>query len=161
HDRLTQVAVAGEGQEGIARAVHEVTGFAVAIEDRYGNLRAWAGPDPAPPIPKDPPDAREAMLRRALKASGPIRHDGRLLVVAQPREDILGVLALVDPDEIAGEQARVALEHAATVLAMELARLSSITEAEIHLRRDLVDELLAGTDEMSAVARAEALGYDL
>jgi DNA-binding PucR family transcriptional regulator len=161
HDRLTQVAVAGEGQEGIARAVHEVTGFAVAIEDRYGNLRAWAGPDPAPPIPKDPPDAREAMLRRALEASGPIRHDGRLLVVAQPREDILGVLALVDPDEIAGEQAKVALEHAATVLAMELARLSSITEAEIHLRRDLVDELLAGTDETSAIARAEALGYDL
>jgi hypothetical protein len=36
HHRLTAVASAGEGQEGIARAVHELTGLAVAIEDRHG-----------------------------------------------------------------------------------------------------------------------------
>jgi hypothetical protein len=34
HDRLTRVAVSGEGQPGIARALHELTGMAVAIEDR-------------------------------------------------------------------------------------------------------------------------------
>jgi GAF domain-containing protein len=37
HDRLTRVALAGEGQEGIARAVYELTDRAVAIEDRFGN----------------------------------------------------------------------------------------------------------------------------
>ncbi|HEY0616280.1 MAG TPA: hypothetical protein VGD15_01785, partial [Kribbella sp.] len=52
HDRFTRVAVAGEGQEGIARAVHELTGFPVAVEDRYGNLRAWAGPNRPDPYPK-------------------------------------------------------------------------------------------------------------
>jgi DNA-binding PucR family transcriptional regulator len=31
----------------------------------------------------------------------------------------------------------------------------------LRLRRDLVEELLAGTDETSALARAQALGYDL
>lgn len=45
HERLTKVAMSGEGQEGIARAVHELTGYPVAVEDRHGNLRAWAGPD--------------------------------------------------------------------------------------------------------------------
>ena len=44
HDRLTQVAVSGEGQPGIAKALHELTGMPVVIEDRYGNLAAWAGP---------------------------------------------------------------------------------------------------------------------
>ena len=44
HDRLTRVALEGQGQEGIAQAVYELTGFPTAIEDRFGNLRAWAGP---------------------------------------------------------------------------------------------------------------------
>ena len=42
HDRLTRVALEGQGQEGIAQAVHGLTGYPVAIEDRFGNLRAWA-----------------------------------------------------------------------------------------------------------------------
>ena len=161
HDRLTRVAFAGEGQEGIAEAVHKLTGFAVAIEDRYGNLRAWAGPDRPDPYPKESPDQREAVVHDALDAAGPIRHGGRLVVAAQPRDDVVGILALVDPDEVAGDDARVAIEHGATVLAIELARLSGIAETELRLRRDLVDELLAGTDETIAIARAEALGYDL
>ena len=100
-------------------------------------------------------------MHDALDAAGPIRHGGRLVVAAQPRDDVVGILALVDPDEVAGDDARVAIEHGATVLAIELARLSGIAETELRLRRDLVDELLAGTDETIAIARAEALGYDL
>ena len=40
HDTLTQVALEGRGQEGIAEAVGAMTGYPVAIEDRFGNLRA-------------------------------------------------------------------------------------------------------------------------
>lgn len=158
HDRLTRVAVAGEGQEGIARAVHELTGFAVAVEDRYGNLRAWAGPNQPNPYPKESPERRAALVDRALAADAPIRHLGRLVIATPPRDDVIGILALVDPDQAAGDDARVAIEHGATVLAMELARLTGIAETEQRLRRDLVDELLSGTDEGSAIARAEAFG---
>src|SRR4029079_17377499 len=66
-----------------------------------------------------------------------------------------------DPDGAAGDHARAALEHGASVLAMELARLWGIAQAELRLGRDLVDDLLEGTDEETAIARAEALGYDL
>ncbi len=161
HDRLTRVAVAGEGQEGIARAVHELTGYPVAVEDRYGNLRAWAGPNCPAPYPKDPLARREQMLRRVIREGRPVREGGRLLAVARPRDDVLGVLVLVDPAAAAGEQELVALEHGATVLAMELARLRSLADTELRVRRELVDELLAGTDSESALARAQALGYDL
>jgi DNA-binding PucR family transcriptional regulator len=161
HDTVTRVAVAGEGQEGIAGAVHELTGYPVAVEDRYGNLRAWAGPNRPDPYPKDPSARREQMLRRALREKRPIREGGRLVAIASPGPDVLGVLAIVDPAGTSGERERIALEHAATVLAMELARLRSLAEAELRLRRDLVEELLSGTDEDSALARAQALGHDL
>jgi sugar diacid utilization regulator len=161
HDRFTRVAVAGEGQEGIARALHELTGYPVAVEDSYGNVRAWAGPDRPDPYPKDPPARREQMLRRALRVGGPIREGGRLVAIASPRADVRGVLALVDPAGTAGDRDQIALEHGATVLAMELARLRSLAESELRLRRDLVEELLSGTDEESALARGHALGYDL
>jgi sugar diacid utilization regulator len=161
HERLTLVATSGEGQEGIARAVHELTGHPVAVEDRYGNLRAWAGPHRPDPYPKDSAARSAELLRRALASERPIRDGGRLLAVARPRGDVLGVLVLIDPDGTAGEHELVALEHGATVLAMELARLQSLAETELRLRRDLVEDLLAGTDQESALARAQALGYDL
>ena len=160
HERLTRVAMAVEGEAGIAEAVHELTGYPVAIEDRRGNLRAWAGPDRPTPYPAMPQERREQMLRRALAEARPIREGDRLLTVVSPRRDVLGVLALIDTHGTAGVVERVALEHGATVLGMELARLRSLAETEVRLRRDLVEELLTGTDE-SALARAEALGYDL
>ncbi len=44
---------------------------------------------------------------------------------------------------------------------MELARLRSLAESELRIRRDLVEDLLAGTDTESALRRAQALRYDL
>lgn len=161
HDRFTRVALADEGREGIATALHELTGYPVAVEDRYGNLRAWAGPHQPKPYPKDPPARREQMLRRALREGRPIREGGRMLAVASPSADVLGVLALVDPAAAAGSQELLALEYGATVLSMELVRLRSLAETELRLRRDLVEELLSGTDEQGALARANALNYDL
>jgi sugar diacid utilization regulator len=161
HDRLTQVAVSGEGQDGVAQAVHELTGYPVAIEDRHGNLRAWAGPERPTRYPKQAAPQREAVIHRALEAGQALRVGDRLLTVACSRNEVLAVLCLIDPGGECGEQGQVALEHGATVLAMELARLRSLAEAELRLRRDLVHELLAGADEASALGHAQALGYDL
>jgi sugar diacid utilization regulator len=161
HDRLTRVATAGEGEDGIARALHELTGYPVAVEDRWGNLRAWAGPERPDPYPKDPPARREELVRRLSREGRPLREGDRLVTLAHPAADVIGVLALADPGRTAGTQEQVALEHGATVLAMELARLHSIAETELRVRRDLVEELLAGADDAGALARARALGYDL
>src|SRR5580693_9375509 len=161
HDRLTQVAVSGEGQPGIAKALHELTGMPVAIEDRYGNLTAWAGPGRPDPYPKESFAKREHLLRRLMRATSPTRDGERLILLASPRTDVMGVLALIDPGRRADSADLVALEHGATVLSMELARLRGIADAELRLRRDLVHDLLAGTDDESALTRAEALDYDL
>ncbi len=161
HDRLTRVAVSGEGQPGIAKALYELTGMSVAIEDRYGNLSAWAGPGKPDPYPKESFAKRELLLRRLIRASKPVRDGERLVLLVSPRPDLLGVIALIDPGQSADNADLVALEHGSTVLSMELARLRSIADTELRLRRDLIHDLLAGTDDESAQARADALDYDL
>lgn len=161
HERLTHVAASGAGREGLAEALHEVTGYPIAIEDGYGNLQAWAGPSQPDPYPKDAPACRERLLHNALREGRPVRDGSRYVAVARPSADLMGVIVLVDSAGTADEQELMALEQGTTVLAMELARLRSLAETELRIRRDLIHELLAGTDEASALRRAQALGYDL
>jgi sugar diacid utilization regulator len=162
HARLDEVASSGRGRRALASTLHELTGFAVAIEDRYGNLRAWA-PDETPPShPKPDAPARERLLRELAAEGGVQRNGDWVVALASPRADVVDTLALFDPDGRTGKFELVALKHAATVLAMELARLASMAEAELRLGRDLVEELLAGTDDEEAVIqRAQTLGLDL
>jgi sugar diacid utilization regulator len=161
HHRLTRAAMSGEGMEGIAGAVHEVTGFPVAIEDRYGNLRAWAGPDQPDEYPKDASAQRELFVRRLLGEVRPVREVGRVLIAACPRADSIAVMALIDPQGAARDSDLVALEYGATILSMELARQRSVADTEIRIRRDLVEDLLSGTDADSALPRGEVFGRDL
>jgi sugar diacid utilization regulator len=155
------VAASSEGLEGIARALHELTGYAVAIEDRYGNLRVWEGPGQPRPYPKDAPDRRERLLRELAGKARAVRDRDRLVTLASPRHDVLAVLSLVHVPEQVDDIVYVALEHGATVLSMKLAQMRAIAEVELRVRRDLGEELLAGTDEAGALSRATALGYDL
>ncbi len=161
HERLTRVAAAGEGAPGIAEALHDLTGLAVAVEDRYGNLSAWAGPGKPDPYPKPPAYDREQLLRRLMTAGRSVRDGDRVVALASPRPGVTGLLALMDPDRRAGTTDVMAIEHGATVLAVELARLRGVADTELRVRRELVQDLLTGTDDESAYQRAEALGYDL
>ena len=161
HERLTRVAAAGEGASGIAAALHDLTGLAVAVEDRYGNLSAWAGAGKPDPYPKAPAYDREQLLRRLMTAGRSVTDGGRVVALASPRPGVLGLLALIDPGHAAATTDVMALEHGATVLAVELARLRGLADTEFRVRRELVQDLLTGIDEESAYQRAEALGYDL
>jgi sugar diacid utilization regulator len=82
-------------------------------------------------------------------------------MLVQPRAEILGVLALRDPDNTVTEDSLFALRYGTTVLALELSHERNLAEMELNLRRELVDDLLAGTDRDGAYARADALGHDL
>jgi sugar diacid utilization regulator len=151
----------GTGEEAVAQSVHELVGRPVAVEDRFGTLIAWAGPDRTDPYLKLPSPDREHLLATALASDRPLRHQGRVVAVASVGGDPLGAVVLVDPDDEAGELDLVALEHAATVLARELARQRSVADTEQRLRVDFADELLAGRNLESILDRFRAMGYDL
>ncbi|MFJ4537138.1 PucR family transcriptional regulator [Streptomyces tibetensis] len=161
HDALAEVAAAGGGEEAITSALHELTGFPVLVEDRFGRLRSWTGPGRPVPYPDPDPARHEEMLQKVARRSGPVRIKDRLISVIRPRGEVLGVLALVDPRDDADEYTLFALEHAATSLALEMSHLRHLAEVELRLHRELVDDLLGGTDEASAYARSEAFGHDL
>ena len=161
HERLTRIAAAGEGAAGIAEALHDLTGLPVAVEDRHGNLSAWAGPGRPAAYPKAAAYDRERLLRRLMLAGRSVRDGDRVVALASPRPGVLGVLALIDPEHRAATTDVMALEHGATVLAVELARLRGLADTELRVRRELVHDLLTGTDDDSAHRRADALGYDL
>jgi sugar diacid utilization regulator len=161
HEVLGDISVSGAGEPGIAHAVHQLTSLPVAIEDRFGNLRAWAGPGEPDPYPKPQAHRREELLRRAAAVPHPVREKDRVISLVKPRYEVLGVVALVDPRKTVGSHEMFALEYGTTVLALELSHLRSLAEVELRLHRDLVEDLITGTDEESAYARADAIGHDL
>ena len=160
-ETLGRVAASGGGEEAITQALHELTGLPALIEDRFGNLRSWAGPGRPDPYPLRSSAYQQEMLRRVAREEGPVRVKDRLITLVRPRGELLGVLALEDPGATADEHTLFALEHAQRSLAQELLHMRELTEVELRLRRQLIDDLLEGTDEASAYARAEALGHDL
>jgi sugar diacid utilization regulator len=96
-----------------------------------------------------------------MTAGRSMRDGDRVVALASPRPGVLGLLALIDPHRRAGSTDVMAIEHGATVLAVELARLRGLADTELRVRRELVQDLLTGTDDESAYLRAEALDYDL
>ncbi|WP_330229337.1 helix-turn-helix domain-containing protein [Nocardia sp. NBC_00508] len=161
HEVLAGAAAYGGGEHGIADALAQVSGLPVAIEDPFGNLRAWSGPGLPDRYPKPSPQEREQLLHRLATANAPLRIHDRVVILVKPRAEILGTLALVDPDHRVTDENLFALSYGSTVLALELSHQRNVAEMELRLRRDLVDDLLSGTDNDSALARAEALGHDL
>jgi DNA-binding PucR family transcriptional regulator len=161
HETLARVTARGGGEDAITQALYELTGLSALIEDRFGNLRSWAGPDRPDPHPVRSSTRQEEMLRLVAREAGPVRVKARLIALVRPRGHLLGVLALEDPEATADEHTMFALDHAQRLLAQELLHVRELTEVELRLRRQLIDDLLEGTDETSAYARAEALGHDL
>ncbi|MFE4414790.1 PucR family transcriptional regulator [Streptomyces sp. NPDC056821] len=161
HALMADVAASSGGEEGVTRALHRLTGLPALVEDRFGRLRSWTGPGRPDPYPEPDPVRQDEMLHAVAKEAGPVRLKDRLLTLVRPHGEILGVLALVDTRDEADEHTVLALGHAATSLALELAHLRHLAEVELRLHRELADDLLAGTDEPSAYARSEAVGHDL
>ncbi|MFG3044858.1 PucR family transcriptional regulator [Streptomyces sp. NPDC048241] len=161
HTLMAEVAASGGGEEAVTRALHRLTGLPALFEDRFGRLRSWTGPSRPDPYPEPDPVRQDEMLYDVARQAGPVRIKDRLVVLVRPHGEILGLLALVDALEEADEHTVIALEDAAASLAPELTHLRDLAEVELRLHRELVDDLLAGTDEASAYARSEAVGHDL
>ncbi|MFF2999542.1 PucR family transcriptional regulator [Streptomyces sp. NPDC057950] len=161
HALMADVAASSCSEEAITRALHRLTGLPALVEDRFGRLRSWTGPSRPDPYPEPDPVRHDEMLHAVACQAGPVRIKDRLITLIRPRGEILGVLALVDVQGEADEHTLLALEHAAASLAPELTHLRDLAEVELRLHRELVDDLLAGTDEASAYARSEAVGHDL
>src|ERR1700754_4108603 len=98
HEVLSAAVAAGMGEQGIVDALYDLTALPLGLEDRFGNLRCWAGPGHLHPYPKQTTDERNLLLHDLAAQNGPARIGGRVLTLVQRRAEILGILALQDPD---------------------------------------------------------------
>lgn len=161
HETIEAALGSGDGEQAITDALHELTGLPIVLEDRFGNLRCWSGPGQPEPYPTPGATRRQRQLAGLAHRHGPVRMKDRMAVLVQPRGEILGVLAIVDAHNQVNEEHIFALQFARTLLAYELTHQRNLVEVEVGVRRELVDDLITGTDDDGAFARAEALGHDL
>jgi PAS domain S-box-containing protein len=132
HRRLNEIVVEA-GEMGIAETLHQLTTFPVLIQDVHGNTRAAFGYMPSDhPVMTEPPEQRRELIGRLQIGHRAVYHRQAWVVLANPRADALGVVALIDPARNASEIDLAALEYAATVLSVELGRLQSMAEAELR-----------------------------
>jgi hypothetical protein len=121
HRALTAIAASG-GQAGIAATLHELTGYPILVVDALGNIRTAAGQ-----VPEDHPlmsgeEQWKEIVGLLSTTHRAIYRRRAWLMPAMPQADVLSVIALIDPARAATETDLAALEHAATVLSVELAQ---------------------------------------
>jgi PAS domain S-box-containing protein len=154
HRSLTRTAASG-GQAGIAATLHQLTGHPVLIVDALGRTRAAAGPVPGDHHLVDREAGHWDEIVGPLRSTRrPLYRLGAWLMLAVPQPDVLSVIVLVDPARAATETDLAALEHAATVLSVELARLHSVSEAELRGQADREREVAEARAAVLAASEA-------
>jgi DNA-binding PucR family transcriptional regulator len=167
HERFTRLSLEGAGIQSILEVIGSLAGGRAGLysPDGYRVRGVGESTDGMPARIHMPNPLGQAGARELRIAAG---KPPRALDVVPVRagSEMLGMLAVaVEETTIDSEGRRRALEHGATVLALEMSKERAAAEVERRLRGDLVEELLAGgleADEAERLARqAERLGHRL
>ena len=183
HRRFTELVLDGKGVTEICRTLAELLESAVVIEDASFHLLAHAGgagdPHRKETIQRQGTPQRvlfdpqiQRMLRDIEAKRGPVKvpafpHVGmsreRLIAPILSANQVLGYISVLDHPPHNEERAFMAIEQAALVLALAIAKERELSEVEGRVRGEFLEDLLHGTygDEAAAQRRARHLGYPL
>jgi purine catabolism regulator len=176
HGQLSQLAAQGEGLDGLARAMGDITGRGILVQDKRLQILAQR---PSPALVSiwedilrqlDTPESLPELLRDRKEAG---RHPlvitqdmpgslARLVVPITVGEMARGYLSLVGmPGELDALDHLVA-EQGALVCAIEMARAKAVREAEKRLTGNLLTALLEeNLSPRDARLWAQSMGLDL
>ena len=164
HERFTGLALSGAGLPKILDAIAGLAGGDVGLYDPLGfHLEHGAGSGLAVRRLNIPPALAEPSASGPLGVSLTRPHLQLILTPVRAGEELVAVLAVEGTVEEAAAGKRRALEHGATVVALELLKERAAAEVERRLRGDLLEGLLTpgqSPDDIARLAvRAERLGY--
>ena len=183
HRRFTELVLDGKGVNEICRTLADLLESAVSVEDASFHLLAHAGGSADPHRKEtilrqgtpqrvlfDPQIQRT--LREVEAKRGPVKvpafpHLGmsreRLIAPILAGGQVLGYISVLDHPPHNEELAFMAIEQAALVLALSVAKERELSEVEGRVRGEYLEDLLHGTygDEAAAQRRARHLGYPL
>src|SRR5882672_2684889 len=183
HRRFTELVLDGKGVKEICATLAELLESAVVIEDASFHLLAHAGgagdPHRKETIQRQGTPQRvlfdpqiQRMLREIEAKRGPVKvpafpHVGmsreRLIAPILAANQVLGYISVLDHPPHNEELAFMAIEQAALVLALAVAKERELAEVEGRVRGEFLEDLLHGTygEEAAAQRRARHLGYPL
>jgi hypothetical protein len=166
HEALIQASTSSDVLAAVCAALRDLTGLTSTVQDQLGHVLSRADGDSTPAVKSFRPygQADSGYSRngsRGARPGGAHRAGNQLVAEVRPGTETLGAVVLVDESRSAGEYEVFALEHAASIVGMELAHRRSMVELELRLRHQLVDDLVTGTGTEDAVVRATALGHEL
>src|SRR3989475_2791847 len=183
HRRFTELVLDGKGVNEICRTLADLLESAVSVEDASFHLLAHAGGSADPHRKEtilrqgtphrvlfDPPIQR--LLREREAKRGPVNvpafpHLGmsreRLISPIFAANQGPGHISVLDHPPPNQELAFMAIEQAALVLALSIAKERELSEVEGRVRGEFLEDLLHGTygDEAAAQRRARHVGYPL
>ena len=183
HDRFTRIVLSGGGLREIAQTLAELIERPAAILDPDGAVLATSSgartaPPPSPPhhayhgAPSphgiamergSPPATREFSPPLPLVGEGAGGWGGQAVQPIQVDGEQHGSIVVLAEDGELGEEALVAVQHAATVAALRLVQARGLAEADRRFQAVCLEELVAGhvVDRGVLRERALAFGWDL
>src|SRR2546428_998140 len=183
HRGFTELVLDGKGVNEICRTLADLLESAVSVEDASFHLLAHAGGSADPHRKEtilrqgtphrvlfDPQIQR--ILREVEAKRGPVKvpafpHLGmsreRLIAPLFAANQVLGYISVLDhlPQNV--ELAVLAIEQAALVLALSIAKERELSDVEGRVRGEFLEDLLHGTygDDPAAQRRARHVGYPM
>src|SRR5437588_229185 len=185
HRQFTHLALDGQGLQAIVKTLGELVESSIALEDinfhllathvvpgvtdkhRQQTLAQHGTPPKVQQSAAIKAMLREVVVGRVPHQVPPFPELGltarRIITPVLAGRECLGYLSIIDHPQRHEELAMMAIEHAATVIALEMIKQREVAEAEDRVRGELVDDLLNGTfgDQANVQRRARHLRYDL
>jgi sugar diacid utilization regulator len=166
HNRLADLVLNGEGLDAIISYLHDTTGQTVLLFDDLGELISHAYTNKL--------SAEELLTIKeraqdSINAPGNVRllhelkmNEGNQCITVLPigaKPTLFGSLMIVSPEKMR-DVVIAALEHACTVISLELVKEHAIFDAQEKINGELIDVLLAGKMEGTILQKAKQLDFD-
>src|SRR5438552_14064181 len=185
HRQFTDLALDGQGLDAIVKTLGELVESSIALEDVNFHLlashvvpgvtdkhRQQTLAHHGTPLKVRQAAAIKNMLQEVVRGRAPRKVPPfpelgltapRIITPVLAGRENLGYLPILSHPQHLEELAMVAIEDAATVIALEMIKQREVAEAEDRVRGELVDDLLNGTfgDQANVQRRARHLRYDL
>ena len=176
-EKLTDLVLRGERLPSLTAAIAALLDNPVLIEDRHGTMlssarpRGWSDPEPVALVQLAQRSRDSARLigelfrldRHARLLTIPGEEQVRLVAPVIVGNETLAVLSVPQVLRVLSELDVLAVQGAATVVALVLMRERAIMETERRLQGDLLGDILTGRfeNEEDIIRRSRFLGYDL
>lgn len=178
HNRLLEIVLKGEGLLSVANTLVELAGNPVLILDAAGLLlvKAWPLEDEGTIVGINSEEllaniTREKTMLFSLKPYQQRRFDIKtdsyeqhlMAIRIDVNNSLSGFLVIPEIRRVLDSQDLMAIEHTATIVALEFLKQRIVYETERQIRVDLLEDIISGNfrSEEDVIHRAARLGFDI